>query len=316
MINSPLISIITPTLNQGKFITQTIESVLTQDYPHVEYIVVDGGSTDETLNILKSYGDSIKWISEPDRGQADAINKGFTMAKGEILAWVNSDDLLTRHAIRYVMSYFAAHPEAHFIYGDALALDQDGKPYGIRAHVRQMSFDELIGLGDLIVQPAAFWRRTLWESVGTLDSDLRYALDYEYWMRVAKSFHMQYIPVCLAQERLHASALTFKGSLRRVQEIERSARKHGGDGLPLYFRGEAAAIYTLEALKAVRKRRWSDARAYLREARQTQASLRSFLRYFGVISLFGYSSLVWIWLRLNVLRASVKSATKFPAEVI
>ena len=123
----PVITIVTPSLNQGEFIRQTINSVLSQDYPGVDYQVWDGGSTDATLSILKAYGDKLRWYSEPDRGQAEAINKGWKKATGEILAWLNSDDLLYPRALNQVSATFNEHPEVDILYGDCDCVDQDGK---------------------------------------------------------------------------------------------------------------------------------------------------------------------------------------------
>ena len=124
----PLVTVVTPSFNQGRFIRETIESVLSQDYPNLEYMVIDGGSTDDTLSILKSYQDRFAWVSEPDRGQAHAINKGWRCAKGEILAWLNSDDIYQPGAIRTAVEYFIHNQQVGMVYGEAYHVDESGQP--------------------------------------------------------------------------------------------------------------------------------------------------------------------------------------------
>ena len=167
-------SIITPSYQQGQFITQTIRSVLEQNYTAIEYIVMDGGSTDSTLEILRHYEDRLQWYSEPDDGQADAINKGFTLASGDVFAWLNSDDYYAPGTIKRVADYFATHPETAFVYGDAIGIDLKERNYGVRMHVGlrqkiiESDFDILLNLYDFLVQPACFWRASLWREIGQL----------------------------------------------------------------------------------------------------------------------------------------------------
>ncbi|MBL8146036.1 MAG: glycosyltransferase, partial [Anaerolineae bacterium] len=245
----PLVTIVTPTFNQADFLERTLQSVLSQDYHRLQYIVVDGASTDGTSAILARYSDRVRVISEPDRGQADAINKGFRLAQGEILGWLNSDDLLLPGAISAVVRFFTAFPNGQFAYGDALAIDRRNRIYGLRAHVRQTDHADLVNNGDFIVQPAAFWRASLWRETGELNTDLRYTMDYDYWLRASLRTSLRYIPVCLVAERLHDAAKTAKGSRERVVEIEQLARRYGGEGLPSSFRAQAAAQLTVQGLR-------------------------------------------------------------------
>ena len=308
------ISIVTPSFNQGSFIEQTILSVLEQNYEPLEYIIVDGGSTDGTLEILKRYEERLRWISEPDEGQADAINKGFRMASGEIFGWLNADDLYTPAALHVVAEYFASNPNTSFVYGDALAIDERNNAYGFRTHVRQTDFQELVSVNDSVVQPAAFWRRKLWEKTGELDKTLHYTLDYEYWMRAAKSFEFQYIPICLAKERLYSNAKTFSGSFDRLAELEQIAHRHGAKGLPAGFHAEAASVYLAQAFRLILRSHLKQAKHFLQKALSFRPPLGSFLRYFSVMLLFGYSGVAWMWLRMLRLKQNQKSQTVYPAQ--
>lgn len=154
--------------------------MLAQNYPKPEYIVIDGGSTDGTLAILRRYEGRLTWLSEADQGQAHAINKGFKMVTGDIIGWLNADDELTPDALAVVADFFSRHPEAHFVYGEALTINARGCSYGRRGNVKPAQFAELAAVGDFIVQPAAFWRASLLAEVGYLDKSLHYCLDYEY----------------------------------------------------------------------------------------------------------------------------------------
>lgn len=311
-VDQLLVSIITPSYNQAKYIEETILSVRNQDYPFIEHLVIDGGSTDGTLDILRKYEDRLTWISESDRGQADAINKGFRRAKGEILAWLNSDDAYVPGTIRTVVEHFRSHPQDNFIYGDALAINEQGREYGIRTHVKQGGLDELVNELDFIVQPASFWRAEVWRECGELDESLRYNLDYEYWMRVAQWHPLHYIPVLLARERLYAQAKTFRGAIERLEETAAVARRHGGNGLPRIYRAPAAASYLLRAGQSAWKGQWSLAHDDVNKALALHPPPFKFLQFFGVMLLFGSDSIPRFWLWLNRLRSQRKEGVRLP----
>lgn len=298
----PLVSIITPSYNGAQYVEQMLLSVLNQDYPRIEYIFMDGGSTDGTLEIIKQYESRIHWESTADSGQADAINRGFRRATGDILGWLNTDDMLADDAISTVVEYFQNHPDVSFVYGDAIAIDERDHHFGIRSHVRQTNYDELVHKGDYIVQPAAFWRRELWDRVGELDINLRYALDYEYWMRAAKQYSLHYIPFCLARERLIIDAKTFRGGIERLEEIEVVARRYGGMGLPSSHRAEAASRYVARGLgQMIRgKRGFLDD---FKRAIHLRPRVGPFINYFGMMVCFGPSAIPWVTLRLNRWRS-------------
>jgi glycosyltransferase involved in cell wall biosynthesis len=201
----PVVSIVTPSFNQGSFIRETIDSVLSQDYPHLDYQVIDGGSTDDTLAVLKSYGDRVKWVSEKDRGQADAINKGMAEARGEIRAYLNSDDLLRPGAVSRVVEHFRARPACDLVYGRDALIDARGTYLGMYP-TAEYSFEALADCC-CISQPAAFWRARLAKAIGPFDESLHLVMDYEYWLRADRAgCVLEHVPDVLAHTRIHRQA--------------------------------------------------------------------------------------------------------------
>ena len=201
----PLVSIITPSFNQADFLRDTIESVLNQDYPSIEYIIVDGGSSDGSQEIIKSYSDRLSWwISEPDQGQADAINKGFQRAQGEIITWLNSDDMYLPRTISKVVNVFQNKPDAGMIYGDAVSSDKDGRL------LNELRFDswhlkELLEF-NIICQPAVFMKRSILERSGYLDLSYHFFLDHQLWIRIARETNLVHQPQIWAVSRYHDRA--------------------------------------------------------------------------------------------------------------
>lgn len=207
----PRISIITPSYNQVDFIETTLLSVLEQEYPDLEYIVMDGGSTDGTLDILRKYEDRLQWVSEPDRGQAHAINKGLALASGEVTAFLNSDDVYTPGALLSVGHFFEEHPEAQWLTGKCNIIDESGREMrkSITAYKNfWLGFRSygVLQVLNYISQPATFWRRRLLAQVGSLNEDLRFTMDYEYWLRIGKQHRLYALRQGLAGFRLYTAS--------------------------------------------------------------------------------------------------------------
>jgi GT2 family glycosyltransferase len=200
-----LVSVITPSYNQALYLEQTIQSVLKQDYPRIEYIVVDGASTDDSFEIIKKYNDRLAyWISEKDSGQAEAINKGFARAKGEILAWLNSDDYYLPNTISAVVKCFEENPDAVMVYGDMLAVNGDGQIINVLKY-KQLSLKDLLCF-QIIGQPSVFFRRSALEKTGLLDISFHFMLDHHLWIRLAQLGRILHIPQVWSAARYHAQA--------------------------------------------------------------------------------------------------------------
>lgn len=224
----PLVSIVTPSYNQVRYLESTIRSVLGQDYPNLEYLIVDGGSTDGSVDIIRRYSDRLAWwVSEIDRGQTDAINKGFARAKGEFLAWLNSDDTYEPHAIAEAVDFLRARPEVGLVYGDANFIDESGHIIG-RFLAAQTDYRRLRRGYVHIPQQAAFWRADLWKKVGPLDPTFYFAMDYDLWVRLAAQAPVQYTPRLWANFRLHAQGKTISADDRCWPEMLRVHYRDGG----------------------------------------------------------------------------------------
>ncbi|MCF8506956.1 MAG: glycosyltransferase [Caulobacter sp.] len=224
---TPLVSIVMPTRNHGRWIRRAIDSVLSQSWPDVELIVMDGASTDDTVDILKSYGERITWVSEPDNGQTDAINKGMARARGEVLAYLNSDDVLLPGALETVVRFFDANPECDMVYGNADYIDEDDAVTGPYA-TAPYSFARLME-DCCVCQPAAFWTRRIAERVGPFNAELQTAMDYEYWLRIANAGGIvRFVEDRLAQSRLHGETKTLTMREKIFAEVFDICRAQGG----------------------------------------------------------------------------------------
>ena len=197
----PRVTVVTPCLNSARFLEQTILSVLEQDYPHIEYIVMDGGSTDASLDILKRFECALHWESALDRGTPDAVNRGFALGSGEILGYLNADDVYHPGAVSAAVRHLERHPEAAGVYGDAWWIDEKGiriAPYPVREFDRNVLERECF-----ICQPASFVRREPFENAGCLDPDFPLTFDYEFWLRFTRVYSLTRIDATLADSRMH-----------------------------------------------------------------------------------------------------------------
>lgn len=226
--SNPLISIITPSYNQVDFIEETIQSVLSQDYPCKEFIIVDGGSTDGTIAILQKYSTQLTWVSGKDRGQTNAINKGFRMSTGEILFWINSDDVLLPGAITRIVDCFTANPGTKFVYGRSYFTDEKGNIIG-QYPTEPFNYSRL-AMFNFISQPSAFFTRDAFYGAGELDESLSYTMDYDLWIRISKKYNALYLPEYLSNNRLHDTSKTMDDlqALPNSKETLDTAFKHYG----------------------------------------------------------------------------------------
>lgn len=228
-MTTPTVSILTPSFNQARYLEATIQSVLSQDYPRIEYLIVDGGSTDSSVDIIKKYSDRLAWwVSEKDRGQTDAINKGFARATGDILAWINSDDTYEPGAVSAAVKYLLEHPEAGMVYADCNYINEDGRAIG-RFPAAQTDLPRLRRGYVHIPQQTMFFRADLWKQVGPLDPSFYFAMDYDLWTRIAARSELKYLAGQVwANFRIHTSGKTIAADDRCWPEMLRVHYRDGG----------------------------------------------------------------------------------------
>ncbi len=222
----PRITVVTPSFNQGRFIRQTIDSVLSQNYPNLEYMVMDGGSTDETISILKSYRNKIQWESKKDEGQTHALNKGCKQATGDIIAYLNSDDVYLPNTLQTVGEYFMSSPDCMWLTGDYFIIDEENKKKqsliaAYKKLLRNFSSFPLLCIANYIIQPSTFWRSTLFKKVGYFNESYRYCMDYDYWMRIIQKYPLTVLPRHFSLFRIHASS---KGASQYVAQFDEEHR--------------------------------------------------------------------------------------------
>ncbi len=200
-----LVSIITPSFNQASYLEQTMTSVLNQDYPHIEYIVIDGASTDDSVEIIRKHESELTyWVSEKDNGQADAINKGFARATGDVIAWLNSDDYYLAGTISAAVKVFEEHPEIALVYGNMLAVDEHGKTFNT-LNYKQLTLEDLLCF-QIIGQPAVFMRRSALAKTFGIDPAFHFLLDHSLWIQLAQHGKILHVDQTLAAARYHAAA--------------------------------------------------------------------------------------------------------------
>jgi hypothetical protein len=238
----PKISVVTPSLNQGRFLEECITSVIKQDYPDFEYIIIDGGSTDNSSDIIAEYRHCLAYsVSEPDKGQSDAINKGFKRAKGELVAWLNSDDYYLPGAFMKVAEAYGRNPEASFYFGDGLRVDSKGMKKNRFFGSKTVDFnpDALLYCLNYILQPATFINTACLKRIDFLDEGLDYGMDTDLWLRLSKEKMPAFVPETLAASREYGDTKTSTGSFQRIEELRQIAERHTGQpmtpGVLLYF---------------------------------------------------------------------------------
>ena len=253
-MSQPKVSIVTPSFNQALFLEATIHSVLSQDYPNLEYIIIDGGSTDGSIEIIKKYQDRLAyWVSEPDQGQTDAINKGFNRATGDILAWLNSDDTYEPGAVSKAVAALDKHPAASMVYGDANFTNAEGRVIG-RFPAAQTDYRKLRQGYVHIPQQAAFFRAEYWKQVVPLDDSFFFAMDYDLWVRLSALAPLVYIPDVWANFRMHGDAKSIAADDRCWPEMLRVHRRLGGSKFSVIYAKYLLRIILGPTLRWKRKR--------------------------------------------------------------
>jgi len=237
----PTISIVMPSYQSARFIRQALDSVLSQHYPRLELLVMDGGSRDGTVDILKSMGNRVRWVSEKDEGQANALNKGFRMASGEIVGWLNADDLYETNALMTVGDYFLAHPEAMWAFGPCSIINDKGDE--IRKWVtqyktfrlRRYSYPALLS-ENFISQMGVFMRRSAILEARGVDESRHYAMDYDLWLKLGRLYRPGYLDQTIGKFRMYDSTKSMTGFHRQFQEDFEVAKKYAaGTWLPIFL---------------------------------------------------------------------------------
>ena len=222
----PLVTVVTPSYNQGTFIEETILSVLNQDYPYIEYIIIDGGSSDNTLDIIRKYKNRLTWVSETDRGQSHAINKGFRMAKGEILCWLNSDDTYEPGTVRKAVECFLQNPGTNMVYGLVKIISESGEVTETTSATKPYDLWSVIHFGQIIYQASTFFLKDAFEHAGELNEDLNWCMDWDLWIRIGMRYEVINVDHVFANIRMYHSTKTSTGGFKRVKEIVKVMRQY------------------------------------------------------------------------------------------
>lgn len=247
----PKISIITVSYNQGQFIEDNILSVINQKYPNIEHIIIDAGSTDGTLDILKKYDKHLNWVSEPDKSQSDGLNKGFKKATGDIIGWINSDDKLAENSLQEVGLFFVKNPNEVAVIGNQILINEkDQYLKTIKSNI--YTYDYLLNHARSITQNSTFFKRSVFDKIGYIDTTLHYAMDHDLFIRIASIKPMPYIDKCLAEFRLQPNAKTSEGTYKFAKELIRIRKKYKGT----LFSSGNRNDYILIVTEPLRKIKW------------------------------------------------------------
>jgi glycosyltransferase involved in cell wall biosynthesis len=244
----PSISIITPTKNQAEFLEQTIESILAQNYPNLEFLILDGGSRDGTIEILRKYEKFLFWRSENNKGQVDAINKGLKTVKGEVVAYINSDDWIFPGTLLRIGEFFLENPKVKIVTGKCLNVDTNRKP--IRSFITlyknfllRHQKPGLLKICNYISQPATFWKKELHDSIGFFNPDYQYAMDYDFWLRVNQIEKIHFIETYFANFRVYPTSITSSNSRAQFIEEYQIAGKYSNNVLKLLHKLHSSFAY-------------------------------------------------------------------------
>jgi glycosyltransferase involved in cell wall biosynthesis len=247
------ISVVTPSFNQANYLDTTIRSVLSQDYGDIEYIIIDGGSSDGSPEIIRKYADRLTyWCSEKDNGHADAIDKGFRRCTGDILCWLNSDDVFMPGALSRVAAYFQTHPETQALSGGAFIIDEHNQPlrgFGAQTLGSRGSYNMLrFYAQDAIFQPATFWRHSAYKAVGGIDPSIQFIMDLDLFARLARLKRFARLPAILACFRLHSECKSMNMQHVRLEEIRYFEKRYGVTEYPYWLRKMFYWRYRLPSL--------------------------------------------------------------------
>jgi len=253
MKNYPKISVITPSFNQGKFLKRTIKSVLSQSYPNLEYIIKDAGSKDNSIRIIKHYAakypDIIKWVSKPDKGQSDGINQGIKLATGEIVGYLNSDDVYLPGALLAVGEFFNKNKNAMWVTGDYKIIDEKDKPIQnfivyYKRMLRKLPHRLTLSVANYVAQPSTFWRSELNKEIGMFGKS-HLVMDYEFWMRAIRKYKLFTIEKTLSAFRIHSGSKGKTRYLKQFNEEYKVAQKYVKNSFLLFLHKVHVAVIIL-----------------------------------------------------------------------
>jgi len=305
----PAVAVVTPSYQQAEFLEETIRSVLLQSYPNLSYAVMDGGSTDGSVAIIQKYAPWLDgWASEPDGGQAAAIDKGFRRAEGQILTWLNSDDVFAPGAVWAAIDGFQRHPDAVLVYGGADEIARDGRLIGPAGYARQADRQFLIEAANAIPQPAAYFKRSAYEAAGRLDHSLQWTMDYDLWIRLSAAGPLYYIPDSLARLRIYPEAKTSSGSPAMFDEFRTVGERYGGFGLLNQMVGWIIPGLLPQALEALKQGDLAQGQAWLTAVIANDPAWRSETRLAEV--LVGLA-----WRRITEAGAESRAAADWISQI-